>query len=399
MNTSQTLNILLAVALVLLSVKLAFFSSDNGGGKSDDSTATAAMENIMTRTSIRDYEDRAVEDDKLELILRAAMAAPSAGNKQPWRFVVVKDKAVLSALSAKFQTMKMVEKAPLAVVVCGDTTQIFPGEGRDYWVEDASAATENLLLAAHAQGLGAVWCGVYPLSERVRYVQELLQLPDHIVPLNVVPMGYPAEDPAPKDKWNPSFIHYEVWDNADAAAQQAVAAKANDASAKAWKKIDPHELRENPFDFFSNALALTVGTKDKLNAMTIGWGGLGVLWGKDRPVITVYVEKRRYTHQFMEDNDYFTVTAFTKDYDSTLHYLGTVSGRDEDKIKGSGLTLKFTDAGNPAFEEGRLILECKKLYGAPFDPAGFGELAKQEYSNRPLHSVYIGEIVNAWVKE
>lgn len=163
------------------------------------------------------------------------------------------------------------------------------------------------------------------------------------------------------------------------------------SAAHAWRKIAPAELRENPFSFFSNAFALSVGNKDRVNAMTIGWGGLGVLWGKERPVVTVYVEK----------NDYFTVTAFPKEdkYDKALHYLGTVSGRDEDKMKGSGLTVKFTESGCPAFEEGRLILECKKIYGAPFNPEGFGELAKKEDSKRPLHSVYIGEIVNAWIKE
>nr|WP_299102131.1 flavin reductase [uncultured Alistipes sp.] len=133
--------------------------------------------------------------------------------------------------------------------------------------------------------------------------------------------------------------------------------------------------------------------------MTIGWGGLGVLWGKERPVVTVYVEKRRYTHAFMEENEYFTVEAFAKDYDRVLKYLGTVSGRDEDKMKGSGLTVGFTDLGTPFFEEGRLVLECRKLYGAPFDPEGFGELARKEYSNRPLHSIYIGEIVNAWIRQ
>lgn len=173
------------------------------------------------------------------------------------------------------------------------------------------------------------------------------------------------------------------------------------SAAHTWRKIAPAELRENPFSFFSNALALSVGNKDRVNAMTIGWGGLGVLWGKERPVVTVYVEKRRHTHSFMEKNDYFTVTAFPKEdkYDKAQHYLGTVSGRDEDKMKGSGLTVKFTESGCPAFEEGRLILECKKIYGAPFNPEGFGELAKKEDSKRPLHSVYIGEIVNAWIKE
>ena len=173
---------------------------------------------------------------------------------------------------------------------------------------------------------------------------------------------------------------------------------AKDSFAGKWISVEPKDLEDNPFSLFSNAMALTVGTKEKMNAMTIGWGSLGVLWGRERPVVTVYVEERRYTRLLMEENEYFTVEAFTHDYDQALHYLGTVSGRDEDKIKGSGLTLKMTEIGTPAFEEGRLILECKKIYGAPFNPEGFGELAEKEYSDRPLHTIYIGEIIHAYIK-
>lgn len=409
MNTSHLLNVLLATALVILSVKVAFFSADGNSdnkGEADSRTAeTAVIDNIMTRTSIRAYQDRDVEDAKVETLLRAAMAAPSAGNKQPWRFVVVRDKNTLHEISANVGPIKMADKAPLAIIVCGDLNNTFPEDGRDYWVEDASAATENLLLAAHGLGLGAVWCGIYPIKERVAFLKKLLDLPENIVPLNVVPIGYPAEDPEPKDKWKPENIHYEKWGGTASASTSSTAGKvsatATAAATHTWRKIAPAELRENPFSFFSNALALSVGNKDRMNAMTIGWGGLGVLWGKERPVVTVYVEKRRHTHSFMEKNDYFTVTAFPKEekYDKALRYLGTVSGRDEDKMKGSGLTVKFTELGCPAFEEGRLILECKKIYGAPFNPEGFGELAKKEYSNRPLHSVYIGEIVNAWMRD
>ncbi|MCD8318510.1 MAG: nitroreductase family protein, partial [Paraprevotella sp.] len=398
-NTPNIWNVLLAVALVVLSVKKAFFPSKGGVSPTAADSATVVMDNIMSRTSIRAYQDKPVEDEKVESLLRAAMAAPTAGNKQPWRFVVVKDKEILHEISSNLNTMKMAEKAPLAVVVCGDMDDTFPEDGRDYWVEDASAATENLLLAAHSMGLGAVWCGIYPMQERVTFLKKLLKLPDNIVPLNVVPVGYPAEQPAPKDKWKPKHVNYDVWNGAESGEGQAAPVAAVPAGKQSWKKIDPHDLQENPFSFFSNVLALSVGNKEKMNVMTIGWGGLGVLWGKDRPVITVYVEKRRYTHEFMENNDYFVVTAFTKEYDPVLHYFGTVSGRDEDKVKKSKLTLKFTALGNPMFDEGRLVLECKKLYGAPFNPAGFGELAKEEYSHRPLHSVYIGEIVNAWVKE
>lgn len=201
MSLSNILNVLLAIALVILIVKIAFFSP----------SGTDAMDNIMTRTSIRAYQDKPVEDEKVEQMLRAAMAAPSAGNKQPWKFVVVTDKNTLSTISANMKTMRMAEKAPLAIVVCGDLDNTFPEDGRDYWVEDTSAATENLLLAAHSMGLGAVWCGIYPMRERVAFLQDLLQLPKNIVPLNVIPIGYPAEDPAPKDKWKPENIHYNTY--------------------------------------------------------------------------------------------------------------------------------------------------------------------------------------------
>ncbi|WP_367277579.1 nitroreductase family protein [uncultured Alistipes sp.] len=399
MNKAEWLNVLLAVAVVILSVKTAFFNQGSPSASIKEQTAEeAVLDNLMTRTSIRAYRDRPVEDEKVETLLRAAMAAPSAGNKQPWKFVVIKDKQILKSLSEHFNTMKMAEHAPLAIVVCGDMEKTFPADGRDYWVEDTSAASENLLLAAHAMGLGAVWCGIYPMQERVAWLKQLLRLPENIVPLNVIPIGYPAEDPAPKDKWDPAHIHYETWDGAADATAAPTQASARSEPAK-WTKVAPAELRENPFTLFSDALALSVGSKDRMNAMTIGWGGLGVLWGKERPVVTVYVEKRRYTHAFMEENEYFTVEAFAKDYDRVLKYLGTVSGRDEDKMKGSGLTVGFTDLGTPFFEEGRLVLECRKLYGAPFDPEGFGELARKEYSNRPLHSIYIGEIVNAWIRQ
>ena len=397
MSKSVLLNVILAVALVVLIAKMAFFPT-KGGGKADG--AATPIENIMTRVSVRAYEDRPVEDEKIEAILRAAMAAPSAGNKQPWEFVVVTDRAILSEIAQNFQTIRMADKAPLAIIVCGDLNNTFPGDGLDYWVEDTSAATENLLLAAHSLGLGAVWCGIYPMMERVAYLKKLLKLPENIVPLNVIPVGYPAEDPAPKDKWKPEKIFHNCYGNtadSETLAASQVAASSSKEKGKEWRKIDPRELRDNPVSLFRDAMALTVGSEGKMNSMTIGWGGIGVLWR--RPVVTVYVEKSRYTHQFMEDNEFFTVEAFTKDYDKVLKYLGTVSGRDEDKIKGSGLTVKFTDSGAPAFEEGRLLLECKKIYGAPFNPEGFGDVAKEIYSNRQLHSVYVGEIVNAWVKE
>lgn len=215
-NTSNILNVLLAIALVILSVKVAFFSSDKTSTDVSCIDASAAViDNIMSRTSVRAYQDKKVEDEKIETMLKAAMAAPSAGNKQPWKFVVVTDRSILSEISSNLHTMTMADKAPLAIVVCGDMDNTFPEDGKDYWVEDASAATENLLLAAHSMGLGAVWCGIYPMRKRVAFLQKLLKLPENIVPLNVIPIGYPAEDPAPKDKWRPESIHYDTWGNQD----------------------------------------------------------------------------------------------------------------------------------------------------------------------------------------
>ncbi len=211
MSKSSLLNVLLAIALVILSAKMLFNTAVMNDNEDSISTEESVIDNIMTRTSIRAYESREVEDEKIETLLRAAMAAPTAGNKQPWEFVVIKNKATLDTIASHFPNISMAKDAALAIVVCGDLNNTFPEEGREYWAQDASAATENLLLAAHALGLGAVWCGIYPITERVEYVKTLLSLPENIVPLNVIPVGYPGESPEPKDKWNPDRIHYESW--------------------------------------------------------------------------------------------------------------------------------------------------------------------------------------------
>lgn len=214
MNASHLLNVLLATGLIILSVKVA--TSDKNKSNTP-SSEEIILDNLMTRTSIRSYQSRPVEDEKIEKLLRAAMAAPSSGNKQPWKFVVIKDKQTLKRISEHFNTMKMAENASVAIVVCGDMNNTFPADGRDYWVEDTSAASENLLLAAHGLGLGAVWCGIYPMQKRIEYLKELLQLPENIVPLNVIPIGYPAEAPTPKDKWKTENIHYEQWGGTEGA--------------------------------------------------------------------------------------------------------------------------------------------------------------------------------------
>ncbi len=171
----------------------------------------AAIENIMTRTSIRKYTQQPVEDCKVETMLRAAMAAPTAVNKQPWHFVVVNDKTILGKLAGEGRRGDMLRNAPLAIVVCGDMNKALEGPIRDFWIQDVSAATENLLLAAHALGLGAVWTGLYPNTERAGQVAQTLGMPETMMPLCTVIIGYPDEQPTPKDKWKPENVSYNVF--------------------------------------------------------------------------------------------------------------------------------------------------------------------------------------------
>ena len=171
----------------------------------------AIIENIMTRTSIRKYKQQPVEDCKIETMLRAAMAAPTAMNKQPWHFVVVTDKAMLNKLAGEGRRGDMLRNAPLAIVICGNMEKAIGGDANGFWIQDVSAATENLLLAAHALGLGAVWTGLYPIVERAGQVAQILGMPEYIIPLCTVVIGYPDEQPTPKDKWKPENISYNVY--------------------------------------------------------------------------------------------------------------------------------------------------------------------------------------------
>ena len=179
-----------------------------------DNSANPALECILTRTSVRQYApDRTVSRDTVETLLRAAMSAPTAVNKQPWTFIAIDSREALDSLAAVLPYARMLTKAPLAIVTCGDMSKFIDSEdaGHGFWIQDVSAATENLLLAAHALGLGAVWTGVYPDTDRVKAVQQRLGLPDTIIPLAVVPIGYPAAPQTPKDKWNPDNIHFNRW--------------------------------------------------------------------------------------------------------------------------------------------------------------------------------------------
>ena len=171
----------------------------------------AVLNAIQTRASIRKFTGEKISNEQINTLLRCAMSAPSAMNKQPWAFVVVTDEALLRKMGEAFPFCRCDNGAACAFVMCGDMTKTIEGEGQGFWINDVSAATENLLLAAHAMGLGAVWTGVYPSRERTAQVQELLGLPEYIIPMCIVPVGIPAEQPAVKQKFKEENVHYNRW--------------------------------------------------------------------------------------------------------------------------------------------------------------------------------------------
>ena len=169
------------------------------------------INNIMTRVSVREFTGEKITDAQIDTLLRAAMAAPSAINKQPWAFIVVTDEDLIAKLGEALPYSRCSNHPACAIIPCGDLSKAIEGEMGAFWVNDVSAATENLLLAAHSMGLGAVWTGLHPDMNRATMVQQLLGLPEHIIPLCVVPVGLPAENPDVKDKYNPENIHYNRW--------------------------------------------------------------------------------------------------------------------------------------------------------------------------------------------
>lgn len=200
------------IAGTLLSSMASCTSTESSDSVKNCDATEAVIENIMTRASVRKFTDRKIGTDTLEQIIKCGMAAPSAVNAQPWAFVVVTEREVLDSLNANHPWANL-ETATAAIIVCGDMERALKGPAQEYWVQDCSAVTENILLAAHAYGLGAVWCGVYhgPESERVEPISRVLGLPETIIPLDIITMGYPAADVAPKDKWKPELIHYQKW--------------------------------------------------------------------------------------------------------------------------------------------------------------------------------------------
>lgn len=170
-------------------------------------------EMIMSRRSIRKYTDEPVSDEVLRKILAAGMSAPSCANTRDWAFIAVRDRETLAKMAdANGRPAQLLKEAPAAILVLGDTDRSFP-RAKDYWVIDGAAVCENLLLAAHSLGLGAVWLGTWPQMERVEAQAKLFNLPETVIPHSIIALGYPAEDKSgvPHKDYEDDRVHFEKW--------------------------------------------------------------------------------------------------------------------------------------------------------------------------------------------
>jgi nitroreductase len=176
-----------------------------------DTEKNDTLKTIHDRKSVREFKDSVVSQEQLMILIKAGMAAPTAVDRRPWDFVVITDREILKQLSDALPHAKMAVKAGAAIVVTGDLKRQFGGEGAMFWIMDCSAASENILLAAESMGLGAVWTAVFPDKERISSVRKILGIPDHVMPLNLIPVGVPASETKAKDKFNPGQIHKNHW--------------------------------------------------------------------------------------------------------------------------------------------------------------------------------------------
>ncbi len=166
------------------------------------------IEAILSRRSIRRYETTPLARNAIEQCLRAAMAAPSSKNEQPWVFIVIDDRELLDKIPGFHPYAGMLKTAPAAILVCADRRRFLSEE---VWIQDCAAATQNILLSAHGLGLGAVWLGIYPRQPRVEGMIRLLSLPDPVIPFSLVALGHPLEQKPPANRYDESRIHRNRW--------------------------------------------------------------------------------------------------------------------------------------------------------------------------------------------
>lgn len=164
------------------------------------------LQAMFDRRSVRHYKNTPIPKETLDKILEAAMYAPTANNIQPWHFIVVDDRRMLEKIMQSHPYTRMLTTAPVAIIPCGDVSL-----SRDYWFEDCSAATQNILLAAREFGLGSCWCGVYPQKERMDSISSIFSLPGNIAPFAVIAIGEPDEDRERPIRFNPARVHFNKW--------------------------------------------------------------------------------------------------------------------------------------------------------------------------------------------
>lgn len=165
---------------------------------------------VFSRRSIRKYQNKAVPAELLSDLLEAAMSAPSAVAKDPWHFIVVQSRETLDKITGILPNGKMLREAPVAFIVCGDINKANLQE-ESYLLQDLSAAVENILLSANSLGLGTCWLGVHPRAERLAGIRQLFALPDHIIPMCGIAIGWPAEQPAARTRYKQERVHLEKW--------------------------------------------------------------------------------------------------------------------------------------------------------------------------------------------
>jgi nitroreductase len=176
-----------------------------------DNNSNAALICLHARKSVRHYKSAELSEETLLTLVKAGMAAASAKNMQPWAFVITTDRKILDMLADTLPYAKMLFNAPAAITVCGIPDESAEPHYKDFWIMDCSAATENILLAAEALGLGAVWTAAYPYPERMDSVRRALGLPEKVMPLCVIPVGVPTGEDKPKEKFKPENVHWQRW--------------------------------------------------------------------------------------------------------------------------------------------------------------------------------------------
>lgn len=210
LKKNNLLLVLLAIALTVSAIQILYLKKELKDAPTLINESDIILKNIHNRKSVRKYTDQFVPDSLINTILRAGMAAPSGHDARPWQFIVTRDKEIMKKLRANLEWARGLDYSTVAIIVCGDMRKVNP-INKEFWITDCSAATENMLLATEALGLGAVWSTLYPGEDRMQHARNVLKLPDYIMPLCILPMGYPAEETKPKDKYDPDCIHWEVY--------------------------------------------------------------------------------------------------------------------------------------------------------------------------------------------